>query len=158
MYWWHYLNSWSYWKTTFLLFKLANKPLKVQPCLLVTVLVCLYVHVGFIKAVTCLYVYDEISYQLLCISMKFSLHRQEKISKQTWLHWWTYKMVIITDKTGNFSSSTTNVDIQCALPRSLPGPSPIHNPKNLAYSLLTSILQSSFVHLERQVLWISHSP
>lgn len=46
----------------FFFLKFTKEPLKIQPCLLDTILFSSYVHVDFIKAGSWLYFYDEVSY------------------------------------------------------------------------------------------------
>lgn len=56
------LEQLSLLKIHFFFLKFTKKPLKIQPCLLDTILFSSYVHVDFIKAGSRLYFYDEVSY------------------------------------------------------------------------------------------------
>lgn len=50
----------------------------------------------------------------------FISQAEKLVSNETWLHLWTYVMVLIEEMADRefLSSSTTNVDIQCVLQRS----------------------------------------
>lgn len=103
---------------------LRDKPLKACPCLAATVLICVFM-LGISKLVAgSLSV--MLSYWLLCTCEVFTAQAGKPISIETWLHSWAHVMVLTEDMADRefLSSSTTSVDIQCALHWSQLGPSP----------------------------------